>query len=644
MVLAVDEAAARARDEDADVDDVIGAFDDCSARLREGLDVAKRVRIRANDQVLLGPAKGGWHETPEPFRDAGSFARRYFAGGEAPRCFQVRALEALEARRSVLVAVPCGLGKSAPAALFAAARAHEARARGEVAFVIWLCPTQLLCQDMAVHLNSRYAASWPGRGGSFAVFVAGRGETRENGYNVVFLESGGEVPTPGRRARHHVLQGIEDGTVHVGVLVMTPEMLGLVSSWLVSATARGYVSCFVIDEADEEAGVQGSYRHEQASQGAIVRSIVRKGALHKPPPVYAMSGTVAKHDVAALLEALRLEPPGTSAAGGTLVLRTAGLRPGVAMLKGDTGRDVSRTVARLVDDTPQDEATLVFAFTRRAVRRAGDRIAKELPGDVVVTIHGGVPTEEKRHRLHVWTTPADNGKRIAVLNEAGHRGINHPNLGTIIVSQPPSSVPSLLQLVGRAARGEGQEGRVFFAFGRGAYFEVAACLRDDPRKLDAFTKVIRLCETVEECWRSVAAWILGDEQAPAAAVARSACCPACAAKLAAVGSLAPHVERRAVREIAQLCEVVREAAGRTSDQATFRALTVGKLKGWGPNYSVAARERVVLSLLSADVFILEAAKHPAKCVRFVVNESGLARRRRTNPSQWCEFAFSAGEL
>ncbi|KAH8050199.1 hypothetical protein JL721_11460 [Aureococcus anophagefferens] len=161
-----------------------------------------------------------------------------------------------------------------------------------------------------------------------------------------------------------------------------------------------------------------------------------------------------------------------------------------------------------------------------------------------------------RERLRDWTASASEPSRarVMVLNEAGHRGINHPNLGTIVVAQPPSSVPALLQLVGRAARGAGQVGRVVFAFRRGEYFQVAATLRDDRRKLAAFCEVVRLCETVADCWRSVAATILGDEPAPAAAASPSGCCPACDAKLAAAGASAPHVERRAVPEIAQLCD------------------------------------------------------------------------------------------
>lgn len=631
---------------DADVGDLLRAYRDCCDVLRAQLDVAERVRARATDARVLGPADDGWDGLREPFCDATSFARRYFRDGEVPRRFQASALAALTSQRDVLVAVPCGLGKSAPAALFAAARALEARQRGGIAFAVWVCPTQLLCEDMVRNLNGRYASSWAGRGGKFAVYVAARGEKRKS-CDVVFLGPGDEDATAAPRARHHVLQAVEDSVVDLGIMVLTPEMLGTVATWLVHATSRGWVSCFVIDEADDEAGVAGSYRESQARQGVVIRSIATKGAPKAPPPVYAMSGTVAKHDVGVLLEALRIPAPDASAPG-TLVVRTAGLRPGVAMEKRDAGRgswkEAARRVERIVADAPQLEAALVFAFTRVAVDRAGVGLRAALPRERVVTIHGGDGTDAKRERLRDWTASASEPSRarVMVLNEAGHRGINHPNLGTIVVAQPPSSVPALLQLVGRAARGAGQVGRVVFAFRRGEYFQVAATLRDDRRKLAAFCEVVRLCETVADCWRSVAATILGDEPAPAAAVARSGCCPACDAKLAAAGASAPHVERRAVPEIAQLCDAVRAAAERRKDQATFRALTAGALASWGSAYSAGARERVVLSLLAAEVFVLEPAKEPAQCVRFVVNEGAYAERRRTDA--WSDIVFSSSEL
>ncbi|KAH8051724.1 hypothetical protein JL722_10551 [Aureococcus anophagefferens] len=88
---------------------------------------------------------------------------------------------------------------------------------------------------------------------------------------------------------------------------------------------------------------------------------------------------------------------------------------------------------------------------------------------------------------------------VGVVNEAGHRGLDHPDLRTIIVMEPPSGVKSWLQLAARARRR--QSGTV--AVQRAALFAVAGIIVDDAKKLAEFTDLVRLFESVRFCWRSV---------------------------------------------------------------------------------------------------------------------------------------------
>ena len=99
---------------------------------------------------------------------------------------------------------------------------------------------------------------------------------------------------------------------------------------------------------------------------------------------------------------------------------------------------------------------------------------------------------------------------------------------------------------------------------------------------------------------------------------------------------------RDVAEIAALLDEVRRAAARTQDQATFKALTRGRLHSWGQSYSPRARERVVLTLLCKGVLRFDAARLPAQCVRFVVNEAVAVTRRRDPRSDI--VCFRRGEV
>jgi len=194
--------------------------------------------------------------------------------------------------------------------MFAAQKAWEALGPEQgPCFSVWICPTVLLVKDKVRDLNGRYDM-WPveGGGAAFAVAVDGRGKKRDRD-GVVCYESGlPEAPTTSYR--HPVLQQVQNMEIVVGALVMTPEMFKLCHSWICLQAQQGHVSCFVIDEADDETGVVDSYRRDQARQGELVRAAVDVANFGREEklciPVVALSGTVPRGDVSRLISALQL--------------------------------------------------------------------------------------------------------------------------------------------------------------------------------------------------------------------------------------------------------------------------------------------------------------------------------------------------
>ena len=623
--------AAELRDDGGSVEPFLKRVDDFLDELRNGVNAARRLVQVEEDRLKLLGDPDGWETLGAPYNDPDHLSRAYLPVGRAPKAFQVAALAALEADMDVLLAVPCGAGKTMPPAMFAAHRASLHTGMGSACFSVWLCATQLLVQDKVRDFNARFEAWLPEDDDSFAVAVESRGAKRD-AFGVVYGDVGSNTPL---KRRHPVLQKVQDGETFVGALVLTPEMFAVCQAWFCLQAAEGHVSCFVIDEADDETGVLDSYRRDQSRQGALVRAAVaaaaRKGIT---VPVVALSGTVASGDLNRLKADLRLSE-------NAYVVRTAPQSTHVELKAAEVETADARLAAWtwVTETLPPNAAGLIFAFRKSTIEGIVKDLRKREQG-TFVAIHGGVVNEDKRQRLRVWVE--DEGV-VAVVNEAGHRGVDHPELRYALIVEPPSNVPSFLQLIGRAARGATQRGEIVVAVDRAKYVHVASCFREDPRKLAEFVDVVRVLESVEKCWRSVAAVCLGDERASGAdAVARRGCCPACSAQLAASRSGGKAYVGRDVAEIAALLDEDRRAAARTRDQATFKALTRGRLHSWGQSYSPRARERVVLSLLCDGVLRFDAARLPAQCVRFVVNEAVAATRRRDRRSDI--VCFRRGEV
>mmetsp|Transcript_3240 Transcript_3240/g.9524 ORF Transcript_3240/g.9524 Transcript_3240/m.9524 type:complete len:367 (+) Transcript_3240:174-1274(+) len=154
--------------------EVPALLDDVAANLEgqsRALEEARRQLSRLADRALLATVPGGWRRLGDPYDDDFSFARNYLKNDQHPKEFQLKTLEALIRGDSALVMAPCGLGKSLPPAIYAAAAAEEARQGGRRRFSVWLCPTQLLVADKVLDLNVRYKREWQGKGGDFAVAI-----------------------------------------------------------------------------------------------------------------------------------------------------------------------------------------------------------------------------------------------------------------------------------------------------------------------------------------------------------------------------------------------------------------------------------------------------------------------------------------
>ncbi|KAH8051310.1 hypothetical protein JL720_15179 [Aureococcus anophagefferens] len=399
-------------------------------------------------------------------------------------------------------------------------------------------------------LRGRYGEGWRnagGRGDFAAASPAWRWRGDDDG-DVVFdyADAAASSSTSASTARHPVLAAISAKACDVAVLVMCPRCSR--ARGVVVPRARGIISLVVIDECDEEVGNDDSFRRSQEAQGRTIQACFgwRRGGA-----VVALSGTLSKFEVGSLLEALGLPP-----APATLVIRTASpINSMVDIHTGDGGG-----VVDYVRDA-DDGAALVFAFRKSVVETLGDHLATQFPERDVVKIRGNLAMDEKRSRLRRLKAPlSETGYgAVGVVNEAGHRGLDHPDLRTIIVMEPPSGVKSWLQLVGRAARGAGQSGTVVVAFPRAALFAVAGIIVDDAKKLAEFTDLVRLFESVRFCWRSVAAHALDAARRCSGAV--PACCPACSAALEAREAGVPAVEAIDAPEIRALLREARRGPG-----------------------------------------------------------------------------------
>ncbi|KAH8050028.1 hypothetical protein JL722_11560 [Aureococcus anophagefferens] len=263
---------------------------------------------------------------------------------------------------------------------------------------VWTAPTQALVADKVDDLQGRYGEGWRNAGGrgDFAAAVAGLERWRRG----------------------------DDGGV-------------------------------VFDYAD--AAASSSTSASTARHPCWPRSRPRRGAgAHDPGlpgvgggAVVALSGTLSKFEVGSLLEALGLPP-----APATLVIRTASPINSMVDIHGRRRR---RRLRRDADDG----AALVFAFRKSVVETLGDHLATQFPERDVVKIRGNLAMDEKRSRLRRLKAPlSETGYgAVGVVNEAGHRGLDHPDLRTIIVMEPPSGVKSWLQLVGAARAPPERHGR-----------------------------------------------------------------------------------------------------------------------------------------------------------------------------------------
>ena len=116
------EEAVHLTDEDPLIEDFLMEYDRVRDALGAHVDAARRELDKARDGHDLMVHPDGWDEVDE---HVGDFAREYLPDERLPKRFQVNALSALFEGRDVLLAVPCGAGKTCPPVVFAAQRAFD---------------------------------------------------------------------------------------------------------------------------------------------------------------------------------------------------------------------------------------------------------------------------------------------------------------------------------------------------------------------------------------------------------------------------------------------------------------------------------------------------------------------------------------
>ena len=140
-------------------EDYLQACDKLSQYLHAKVGAARREldKDEARTKLMIDP--NGWQRLGER---VGELARDYLGAGDdledrPLKAFQVDAIEALFEGKDVLLALPCGAGKTGPPAIFGAQRAIEAYEEDQrLCFSVWVVPTTLLCLDKVRDLNERF--------------------------------------------------------------------------------------------------------------------------------------------------------------------------------------------------------------------------------------------------------------------------------------------------------------------------------------------------------------------------------------------------------------------------------------------------------------------------------------------------------
>lgn len=120
---------------------------------------------------------------------------------------------------------------------------------------------------------------------------------------------------------------------------------------------------------------------------------------------------------------------------------------------------------------------LVFVPTREATQRISRLIAAT--GKTVVAYHGGMASEERRN---IETQVSNKIPEVIVATSAFGMGMDYPHLSYVVLWQAPTSILSLVQIIGRVGRNLEKEGHALVLWDREDFRLLEWSIRDSMKR------------------------------------------------------------------------------------------------------------------------------------------------------------------
>jgi ATP-dependent DNA helicase RecQ len=222
------------------------------------------------------------------------------------------------------------------------------------------------------------------------------------------------------------------------LVYVAPERLA--SEAFVETIRRSNVQLVAVDEAHCIAQWGHDFRPDYLRIGALIERL-------NPPRVLACTATATPQVRGQIREHLRMGASCREILRGfarpNLHLSARNVE-GVTEARGAVLAALSSALGRA--NTPQGTA-IVYAATRRKAEQWADVLAKR--GWNAASYHAGMPAEQ---RSDVASRFADGTLTIVVATNAFGMGIDRPDIRAVLHVQPPGSIESYYQEVGRAGR------------------------------------------------------------------------------------------------------------------------------------------------------------------------------------------------
>jgi len=245
--------------------------------------------------------------------------------------------------------------------------------------------------------------------------------------------------TLGDAERERLLKAFERGDLEY--LLVAPEQLA--DPEFVARLARSRPSMFVVDEAHCISSWGHDFRPDYLRLGGVVEALGR-------PTTLALTATAAPIVRDEIIASLGMLDP--------LVVVQGFDRPNIHLsveMFADEGAKLDALIDAVVARNPPG---IVYVATKREAEELAGRLWTH--GVEAVYYHGGMSRAEREEAQAAFM---DDRFEVVVATSAFGMGIDKPNVRFVLHAEPPDSVDSLYQEIGRAGRdGEPADAVMFY--------------------------------------------------------------------------------------------------------------------------------------------------------------------------------------